>query len=117
MKLQSDATVQYVLGTKKFNLTGTDISVESPYTTYLVDGLPAGPLCSPSEKAIDAVLYPDESFIADGYLYFVSKDPESGELEFNITAEGHEASVEKYRPLWEAFDEKQAQENENAADS
>ena len=117
MKLQSDATVQYVLGTKKFNLTGTDISVESPYNTYLVDGLPAGPLCSPSEKAIDAVLYPDESFIADGYLYFVSKDPESGELEFNITAEGHEASVEKYRPLWEAFDEKQAQENENAADS
>ena len=67
--------------------------------------IPIGPICAPSKKAIEAALYPDEEYLADGYFYFCTKDPESGELEFSKTAEEHDAAVEKYRPLWKASDE------------
>ncbi len=111
MKLQSCATLQYALGIKRIVLTAEDTSSDSPYNTYKYEGLPAGPICSPSEKAIDAALYPDETFMEDGYLYFVTKDPSSGELEFNIDAEAHEAAAEKYRPLWEEWDRKNAEQD------
>ena len=34
-----------------------------------------GPICNPSPEAINAALYPDESYVAEKYLYFCSKDP------------------------------------------
>jgi len=108
MKLQSCATLQYALGIKRIVLTGDDTASESLYNTYKYAGLPVGPICAPSEKAIDAALNPDREFMEQGYLYFVTTDPESGTLEFNITEEAHEAAAEKYRPLWIAYDEKQA---------
>jgi UPF0755 protein len=52
-----------------------------------------------------AALYPDMSFINDGYMYFCAKDPESGELAFAKTAEEHQANVDQYRPSWEAYDQ------------
>jgi UPF0755 protein len=109
MKLQSCATLQYALGIKRIVLTNDDISSDSPYNTYKYEGLPIGPICSPSEKAIDAALNPDQSFVDQGYLFFATKDPNSGELVFNIKAEDHEAAVEQYRPLWEAWDAQHAQ--------
>ena len=111
MKLQSCPTLQYALGIKRIVLTAEDIASDSPYNTYKYEGLPAGPICAPSEKAIDAALYPDETFLEDGYLYFVTKDPNSGELEFNIDGEAHEAAAEKYRPLWEEWDRQNAQQD------
>ncbi len=104
MPLESCVTVQYVLGTKKLNLSSEDIAVESPYNTYKYKGVPMGPICAPSLKAIEAALYPDEEYLEQGYLYFTTKDPTSGELEFNIAYSDHEAAVEKYRPLWEEYD-------------
>ena len=104
MALESCVTVQYVLGTKKLNLSAEDIAVESPYNTYKNTGIPMGPICAPSQQAIEAALYPDEEFLRDEYLFFTTKDPTSGELEFSITYSEHEAAVEKYRPLWEAYD-------------
>ena len=104
MKLESCATVQYALGIKRFNLTASDIASTSPYNTYKYAGYPAGPICNPGEEAIKAVLYPDESFIKDGYLYFCNKDPESGELVFSKTLDEHQNNVEQYRPSWEAYD-------------
>ncbi len=104
MKLESCVTVQYILDTKKLNLSADDISVESPYNTYQNSGLPMGPICSPSLQAIEAALYPNEEFRADGYLFFTTKDPTSGELEFSITYSDHAEAVEEYRPLWEAYD-------------
>lgn len=111
MKLQSCPTLQYALGIKRIVLTAEDIASDSPYNTYKYEGLPAGPICAPSEKAIDAAFYPDETFLEDGYLYFVTKDPNSGELEFNIDGEAHEAAAEKYRPLWEEWDRQNAQQD------
>lgn len=105
-RLESCATVQYALDMKRLNLTDEDISSDSLYNTYKHAGLPIGPICSPSEKAIDAALHPDETFMAEGYMYFVTKDPESGELEFSKTYEEHLAAQNKYRDKWIEYDKK-----------
>lgn len=104
MKLQSCVTVQYVLNTKRLALTDHDTSVESPYNTYANKGLPIGPVCNPSPAAIKAALDPDVTFMDEGYLYFCSRDPKSGELAFAKTLDEHQANVDRYRPLWVEYD-------------
>ena len=104
MSLDSDATVKYASGSRKMALGSADLAVDSPYNTYRRKGLPAGPICNPSGDAVSAALYPDETFVSEGYLYFCSTDPDSGALHFSKTLEEHEAAVAMYRPLWEAFD-------------
>ena len=98
MRLESCATVQYVLGTTRLALTDSDTSVDSPYNTYKNSGLPIGPICNPSRAALQAAAFPDEEYLNEGYLYFCSKDPTSGELQFSKTYEEHQAAVEQYRP-------------------
>lgn len=104
MTLGSDVTVKYVSGSEKMVLSGGDLDVDSPYNTYQHEGLPVGPICNPSMDAVVAALYPDEQYLAQKYLYFCSKDPDSGELYFSKTLEEHEAAVAMYRPLWEEYD-------------
>lgn len=104
MTLGSDVTVKYASGSEKMVLSGTDLSIESPYNTYTRRGLPVGPICNPSMDAVVAALYPDEQYVAQKYLYFCSKDPNSGELYFSKTQEEHDAAVAMYRPLWEEYD-------------
>lgn len=104
MSLGSDVTVKYVSGVKRMALTDSDLSVNSPYNTYIVKGLPLGPICSPSAAAIRAALYPDEEYVRDEYLYFCSKDPNTGELYFSRTLQEHELAVSIYAPLWQAYD-------------
>lgn len=65
MPIQSDTTIQYILGTQKQEVTIADTKIQSPYNTYLHDGLPPGPIGSPSLRAIQAVLHPE----ASDYLY------------------------------------------------
>jgi UPF0755 protein len=48
--------------------------VESPYNTYLVNGLPPGPICSPGRACLEAALYPAET----NFIYFVVEDIPSG---------------------------------------
>lgn len=105
IKLGSDVTIHYITGVRKMSLTDSDLKIDSPYNTYLYEGLPVGPICSPSEKAITAALYPDETYVAENYLYFCAKDPESGELHFSKTLQEHEQAVAIYAPLWKAYDE------------
>ncbi|MDD3109146.1 MAG: endolytic transglycosylase MltG [Eubacteriales bacterium] len=106
MRLGSDVTVKYVTGTTRMALGGSDLAVDSPYNTYQREGLPIGPICAPSPAAIQAALYPDEAFMAEGYLYFCSKDPDTGELYFSKTLQEHEQAVRVYAPLWEAYDKR-----------
>lgn len=105
MKLGSDVTVQYISGERRMVLTTSELAIVSPYNTYVNSGLPIGPICNPSPDAIRAALYPDTIFVAEQYLYFCAKDPASGELVFSKTLEDHNAAVEIYRPLWEAYDQ------------
>jgi UPF0755 protein len=104
IKLGSDVTIHYVTGVRRMALTNEDLKTNSLYNTYLYAGLPLGPICNPSPAAVQAALYPDETFVAEKYLYFCSKDPDSGELYFSKTQEEHDAAVAMYRPLWEEYD-------------
>ena len=107
MTLGSDVTIKYASGVKRMSLTNQDLSIDSPYNSYKYQGLPPGPICSPSAGAIRAALYPDEQFLADQYLYFCSKDPGTGELHFSRTLQEHELAVSIYAPLWQAWDREQ----------
>ena len=42
--------------------------------------------------------------VAEKYLYFCAKEPESGELYFSRTLEEHERAVAVYAPLWQQYD-------------
>ncbi len=105
IKLGSDVTIHYITGEQRMSLRGSDLQIDSPYNTYLRAGLPLGPICSPSENAVRAALYPDETFLAEKYLYFCSKDPDTGELYFSRTQQEHDAAVAIYAPLWKQYDE------------
>ena len=104
-KLESDATINYITRKDALALSESELSIESAYNTYYVDRLPVGPICNPSQAALDAALYPDMEYINGGYMYFCAKEPESGELAFAVTREEHEANVALYRPAWQAYDE------------
>jgi UPF0755 protein len=57
-RLESDATVNYVLGTKMLTPSFEDVHVSSPYNTYLNTGLPPGPITNPGREAISAAISP-----------------------------------------------------------
>lgn len=91
MKLQIDATVQYVLDKPKERLFEKDLQIESPYNTYLHPGLPPGPIASPSLKSIRAALYPAET----NYYYYVTKKDGSQGHYFAETHEQHLRNIEE----------------------
>jgi len=83
MKLQSCATIQYILETPKEILDENDLKIDSPYNTYLYKGLPPGPICNPGLDSIMAALEPEE----EDYLYFVLG--ENGKHIFSKTYQEH----------------------------
>ncbi|MBQ4897823.1 endolytic transglycosylase MltG [Paenibacillus sp. Marseille-P2973] len=92
MKLEIDATVQYLLGKPKERLMNSDLrSVDSPYNTYLYEGLPPGPIAAPSLKSIEAALEPESS----EYLFYVTKKDGSGEHLFAKTYNEHLKNIKK----------------------
>ncbi len=107
MRLESDVTVQYALGIKKLVLTTEQLRVDSPYNTYVVSGIPAGPICNPSRDAIKAVLYPNEEILNGNYLYFTLTDPYTGEVKYSKTYEEHISIKNQYKDAWEAYDKAQ----------
>lgn len=100
MALGSCATLQYIHKVNKYVFNSQERNVDSPYNTYKYAGLPAGPICNPGKSAIEAALYPDESFVKEGYLYFCLGDASTGETVFAKTLEEHNANVEKYQSTW-----------------
>ncbi|MYD31805.1 MAG: endolytic transglycosylase MltG [Nitrospira sp. SB0677_bin_15] len=89
--LQSDPTVIYALNGFDGNLRKKDLSIDSPYNTYRVVGLPPGPIANPGSAAFRAALYPEPS----QYLYFVSRN--DGSHEFSATLAEHNRAVRKYQ--------------------
>ncbi|MGI6142504.1 MAG: endolytic transglycosylase MltG [bacterium] len=65
-KLESCATIQYILGEPKERLLTEDTRIPSPYNTYLHAGLPPGPIAASGEDSIRAAAYPEDT----EYLYF-----------------------------------------------
>lgn len=69
--LEIDATVQYALPERKDKLTNEDLKIDSPYNTYLYQGLPAGPIANPGLASIKAALEPKSTGY---YFYLLGKD-------------------------------------------
>lgn len=67
-RLQSDATLSYILNDKIDSHSGAALATNSPYNTYLNAGLPPGPISNPGLNALDAAIYPTVS----EYNYFLT---------------------------------------------
>ncbi|MDR2405861.1 MAG: endolytic transglycosylase MltG [Deltaproteobacteria bacterium] len=91
MRLQTDPTVIYGLPNFNGNLTRADLETPHPYNTYVIQGLPPGPIASPGEDSIKAVLNPANT----KYLYFVSKN--DGTHHFSNTLAEHNKMVAQYQ--------------------
>ncbi len=89
MSLQLDSTVSFIAGRREVTTTNAERASKSRYNTYLVAGLPPGPIDSPGLSAMKAALNP-----APGpWLYFVAVNPVTGETRFAVDAAGHAANV------------------------
>ncbi len=92
-RLQIDATIQYILGETKEFLTYDDLEVESPYNTYLNDGLPPGPIAAPGKPSIEGAFYPEDT----DYFYYNYKYDDTGEHYFSHTYQEHRENVRRAR--------------------
>lgn len=92
-RLESDATVLYVLrheSGEKITLTADDLKYDTPYNTYMYEGLPPGPIANPSASAMLAALSPQTT----NYYYFVAN---KGKTYFSETKAQHDAYIEEFR--------------------
>jgi UPF0755 protein len=91
MRLESDPTVIY--GIKNFdgNLTRKHLSTHTPYNTYKIRGLPAGPIANPGRASLEAALYPERTV----FIFFVSKKDNTHYFSTNLKE--HNRAVRKYQ--------------------
>jgi len=100
MKLQSDPTIVYGLvggkGTLGRGIMRSEIETATPYNTYVIEGLPPGPIANPGRAALEAVANPSRTkdlyFVADG----------SGGHAFAETYDQHQRNVARWRQLEKA---------------
>ncbi len=104
MRLQSDPTIVYGLvggkGTLGRPIQHAEVERPTPYNTYVIDGLPPGPITNPGRAALEAVANPMQS----SDLYFVA-DGTGGHV-FSATLEQHSKNVQHWREIVKAAKEK-----------
>jgi len=97
MRLESDPTIVYGLvfgkGTLGHPITKDELNRPTPYNTYLIDGLPPGPISNPGKAALEAVANP----VRSRDLYFVA-DGTGGHV-FAETFEQHQKNVAHWRQI------------------
>ena len=91
MLLQADPTVQYAIGHHVGRVLYKDLTIDSPYNTYVHKGLPPGPVASPGVASLTAAAHP----ASVPYLYFVAS--RDGHHEFRMTLEQHTSAVREVR--------------------
>lgn len=102
IKLAADPTIKYAMRDFELKRVYEEyLKTESPYNTYMHAGLPPGPICTPSEATLEAVL----SSPSTNYLYFVAKPDFSGYSNFAATYKEHLENAKAYR---DALDKQQA---------
>ena len=95
-RLEADPTIKFALrnfGLKRIRNVHKEACANSPYNTYYVQGLPPGPICTPSPKTIDAVL----NAPATNYLFFVARPDWSGLSNFTQSYQEHMINAKKYQ--------------------
>ena len=105
MRLQSDPTIVYGLvggrGTLGRGILRSEIEKATPYNTYVIDGLPPGPIANPGRAALEAVANPSRTkdlyFVADG----------TGGHAFADSLEGHQRNVTRWRQVERAKQQSQ----------
>lgn len=90
MPLQSDPTAIYGVRAFGGKVSGSDVRRNTAYNTYLIRGLPPGPIGNPGADAIAAVLSPATS----NYYYFVAR--KDGTHQFSTTLDEHNRAVNRY---------------------
>lgn len=90
MPLQSDPTAVYGVRAFTGKVSKADISRRTPYNTYLISGLPPGPIGNPGADALRAAMHPART----EYLYFVAR--QDGTHQFSRTLEEHNRAVARY---------------------
>ncbi|MES2916800.1 MAG: endolytic transglycosylase MltG [Pseudomonadota bacterium] len=97
MRLQTDPTVIYGItngeGVLGRGLRQSELRRETPYNTYVIDGLPPTPIANPGAEAIKAAMNPEQT----DYLFFVADG--SGGHAFATTLEEHNANVAAWRKI------------------
>lgn len=97
MRLQTDPTVIYGItkgeGVLGRGLRQSELRRETPYNTYVIDGLPPTPIANPGAEAIKAAVNPDQT----DFLFFVADG--SGGHAFAETLEAHNDNVAKWRRI------------------
>ena len=94
MKVESDATVLYANHADgKLTTTDEQRAKDSPYNTYLHNGLPPTPINNPGAASMEAAVTP----IKSDYLYWVVTDPDKGTTAYAKTLADHEKNVKKFQ--------------------
>ena len=91
MRLESCATVRFILKDWRKPLYYKDLRIDSPYNTYRNEGLPPGPICNPGRISLQAALQPLDT----GELYFVAG--KNGWHEFSKTHKEHVRAKRRLR--------------------
>lgn len=91
MRLESDPTVIYGVSDYNGRILYKHLRRITPYNTYKINGLPAGPIANPGAKSIEAALYPAKT----NYLFFVSKNDTTHKFSTNL--KDHNKAVKKYQ--------------------
>lgn len=90
MRLQIDATVVYALGGSPGQVLAEHLEIDSPWNTYLIDGLPPTPIGTVHVESLQAALDPAST----EYLFYVLVS-EDGHHGFSETLEEHRAKIEQ----------------------
>ncbi len=93
MRLQADPTVAFCFGYTINRVLYWHLTVDSPYNTYLHEGLPPGPICVPDKASLNAVLNPDRH----GYLYFCASAAMDGTHKFAVTLSEHNRNAREFQ--------------------
>lgn len=94
MKLQSDATINFITQSGRSQSTLDDLKIDSPYNTYKITGLPPGPITNPSVEAIKSVINPTSS----DYYFFLTTRDNPPKTVFSKTFEEHIKAKQQYLP-------------------
>lgn len=94
MKLQSDATINFITQSGRSQSTLEDLKIDSPYNTYQVVGLPPGPITNPSVDAIQSVV----NYTPNDYYFFLTSRDNPPKTIFSKTFEEHTQAKRKYLP-------------------